>query len=265
MNDLPIDYASLVGAWCSSVLYGVNSINLLVRRRWWLLLGSATLQFIISTIHIAAVLRSMIEGFIWLKNPNLAVLYWRDQGRLVNVVKEAATITNCLACDTILLWRLYVIWNKSVKVSVPPAIMVLVFGVCGYITIYYLSTHPIQPESIETLYRWLRASYSLSLATQLSVTTMIVTRIWWMSKRTGSWKSSTTSKPYVGIIWMIVESGAISAMTSTLFLAFFNTAVMVSIILGDSLGQISAIAPALLLFRIGLDAEVSTDVHESLL
>ncbi|KAK0209921.1 hypothetical protein IW262DRAFT_1486356 [Armillaria fumosa] len=252
MNDLPIDYASLVGAWCSSVLYGVK-----------LLLGSATLQFIISTIHIAAVLRSMIEGFIWLKNPNLAVLYWRDQGRLVNVVKEAATITNCLACDTILLWRLYVIWNKSVKVSVPPAIMVLVFGVCGYITIYYLSTHPIQPESIETLYRWLRASYSLSLATQLSVTTMIVTRIWWMSKRTGSWKSSTTSKPYVGIIWMIVESGAISAMTSTLFLAFFNTAVMVSIILGDSLGQISAIAPALLLFRIGLDAEFSFRLPQS--
>ncbi|KAK0481064.1 hypothetical protein EDD18DRAFT_1363299 [Armillaria luteobubalina] len=256
MNDLPIDYASLIGAWCSSVLYGVNCINLLVRRRWWLLLGSATLQFIISTIHISAVLRSMIEGFIWLKNPELALFYWANQGRLVNVLKEAATITNCLACDTIMLWRLYVIWNKSVKVSLPPATMIIIFGICGYITIYHLSTHPIQPESIETLYRWLQASYSLSLATQLSVTTMIAARIWWMSQRAGSCKSSTTSKSYMDIIWMIVESGAISAMTSTLFLAFFNTAVMISIILGDSLGQISAIAPALLLFRIGLDAEL---------
>ncbi|PBK62037.1 hypothetical protein ARMSODRAFT_1025166 [Armillaria solidipes] len=79
MNNLPLDYASLIGAWCSSVLYGVNCVNLLVRCRWWLLLGSATLQFIISTIHIAAVLRSMIEGFIWLKNPNGAVLYWGNQ------------------------------------------------------------------------------------------------------------------------------------------------------------------------------------------
>ncbi|PBK79559.1 hypothetical protein ARMGADRAFT_1003626 [Armillaria gallica] len=269
MNDLPIDYASLIGAWCSSVLYGsfmvlyFSCVNLLVRRRWWLLLGSATLQFIISTIHIAAVLRSMVEGFIWLKNPSGAVLYWGNQARLVNVLKEAATITNCLACDTIMLWRLYVIWNKSVKVSVPPAIMVLAFGVCGYITIYHLSTLSLQPESIQALYRWLQASYSLSLATQLSVTTMIVARIWWMSKRTGSWKTSPTSKPYVDIIWMIVESGAISAITSTLFLAFFNTEAATSVILGDSLGQISAIAPALLLFRIGLDAEVSTDVHES--
>ncbi|KAK0226845.1 hypothetical protein EDD85DRAFT_164621 [Armillaria nabsnona] len=269
MNDLPIDYASLIGAWCSSMLYGINMVlyfscvNLLVRRRWWVLLGSATLQFIISTIHIAAVLRSMIEGFIWLKNPTGAVFYWENQARLVNVLKEAATITNCLACDTITLWRLYVIWNKSVKVSVPPAIMVLAFGACGYITIYHLSTLSLQPESLQTLYRWLQASYSLSLATQLSVTTMIVARIWQMSKRTGSWKTGPTSKPYVDIIWMIVESGAISAMTSTLFLVFFNTEAATSIILGDSLGQISAIAPALLLFRIGLDAEVNTDVHES--
>ncbi len=92
------------------VLY-FSCVNLLVRRRWWyasfqlrilnllsffyrLLLGSATLQFIISTIHIAAVLRSMIEGFIWLKNPNGALLYWGNQARLVNVLKEAATITN---------------------------------------------------------------------------------------------------------------------------------------------------------------------------
>ncbi|KAK0209670.1 hypothetical protein IW262DRAFT_1468649 [Armillaria fumosa] len=211
-----------------------------------------------STIHIAAVLRSMIEGFIWLKNPNDSILYWGNQARLVNVLKEASTITNCLMCDTVMLWRLYVIWNKSVK-----AIMVLAFGICGYITIYHLSTLSLQPESIQTLYRWLQASYSLSLATQLSVTIMIVVRIWRMSKRTGSWKNSPSSKPYVDIIWMIVESGAISAMTSTLFLAFFNTEAAISVILGDSLGQISAIAPALLLFRIGLDVEMSTDVHES--
>ncbi|PBK86021.1 hypothetical protein ARMGADRAFT_1087046 [Armillaria gallica] len=248
MNDLPIEYASLIGAWCSSVLYGVNMVlyfscvNLLVRRCWWLLLGSATLQFIISTIHIAAVLRSMIEGFIWLKNPTGTVLYWGNQARLVNVLKETATITNCIACDTIMLWRLYLIWNKSVKVSVPPAIMVLAFGVCGDITIYRLSSLSLQPEYIQTLDRWLQASYSLSLATQLSVTTMIVARIWWMSKGTGSWKTSPTSKPYMDIIWMVVESGAISAMTSTLFLAFFNTEATISIILGDSLGHISAIA-----------------------
>ncbi|KAK0190134.1 hypothetical protein F5146DRAFT_1139682 [Armillaria mellea] len=270
MTDFPVDYASLVGGWCSSVLYGVNlvlyfsCVNLLVRRRWRVLLGSATLQFIVSTIHIAAVLRSMIEGFIWLKNPNDAVLYWGNQARLVNVLQETATITNCLACDAIMLWRLHAIWNRSVKVSVPPAIMVLAFGVCGYTSIYHLSSLSLQPESMQALYRWLQASYSLSLATQLSVTTMIVVRIWWLSTRLGSRKMSPISKPYVDIIWMIVESGAISASTSTLFLVFFNTEATISVILGDALGQISAIAPALLIFRIGLDAEPAAGVLSSI-
>ncbi|PBK79546.1 hypothetical protein ARMGADRAFT_1093028 [Armillaria gallica] len=268
MKSLPVDYASLVGVWCSTVLYGVNlvlyfsCVNLLIRRRWWILLGTATLQFIISTIHIAAGLRSIIEGFVLLKDPNGSILYWEDNSRLVNVLQETATITNCIACDTIMLWRLYVIWNKSVRMSVPPAAMVLAFGVCGYISIYHLSSMDPRQESMQNIYRWLQASYSLSLATQLSVTTMIVARIWWLSQRAGAWKSGPTSKPSMGIIWMIVESGAISAITSTLFLAFFNTDAKISIILADSLGQISAIAPSLILFRVALDTEVRKSVYE---
>ncbi|PBK62091.1 hypothetical protein ARMSODRAFT_1025211 [Armillaria solidipes] len=286
MKSLPVDYASLVGVWCGTVLYGVNlvlyfsCVNLLIRRRWWLLLGSATFQFIISTIHIAAGLHSLIEGFIWSKDTNGAVFFWGNQARLVDILQESATITNCIACDAIMLWRLYVIWNKSVKVSVPPAAMVLAFGgqcsllaifapvllltfkVCGYISIYQLSCIDSRPESMQILYRWLQASYSLSLATQLSVTTMIVVRIWWLSQRVGAWKPAATSKPSTGIIWMIVESGAISAITSTLFLAFFNTDANISIILANSLGQISAIAPALILFRVALDTEVRKNVYE---
>ncbi|KAK0472939.1 hypothetical protein IW261DRAFT_1660039 [Armillaria novae-zelandiae] len=269
MKSLPVDYTSLVGVWCSTVLYGVNlvlyfsCVNLLIRRRWWILLSSATFQFIISTTHIAACLRSEIEGFIWLKDPNRAILYWENNARMVNILQETAVITNCIACDAIMLWRLYVIWNKSLKVSVPPAIMVLAFSFCGYISIYQISCMDSRPESVGILYRWLQASYSLSLATQLSVTSMIVSRIWWLSQRAGAWKPSSTSKLSTSIIWMIVESGAISAITSTLFLAFFIVDPTTSIILADSLGQISAIAPSLILFRVALETEVRNNVNDT--
>ncbi|KAK0458303.1 uncharacterized protein EV420DRAFT_1544872, partial [Desarmillaria tabescens] len=257
MNDLPSDYTSLVGVWCSSVLYGTlvlyfSCVNLLIKRRWWFLLGCATFQFIVSTIHITAGLRSLIEGFIWLKDPEGSIAYWDNQTRWVNVMQEAAAITNCIACDAIMIWRLYVVWNKSVKVSVLPVL-------CGYTSIYLDSSLDLQPESIQVLYRWLQASYSLSLATQLSTTTLIAARIWWVSRRTRSWRASTAAKSYMDIIWMIVESGAISAITSTLFLAFFNTLGSISIIIGDSLGQISAIAPSLIIYRVGLDAQVKID------
>ncbi|KAK0472975.1 hypothetical protein IW261DRAFT_1660085 [Armillaria novae-zelandiae] len=284
MKSLPADYASLVGVWCGTVLYGVNLIlyfscvNLLIRRRWWCDLLPK--KFIVSTIHIAACLRSTIEGFIWLKDSSVAMLYWENQARLVNIFQETATLTNCIACDTIMLWRLYVIWNKNMKVSVPPAFLVLgfacecsplpifapvlllTFEVCGYSSIYQLSCTDSRPESIQILYGWLQASYSLSLATQLSVTAMIAFRIWWLSQRTGAWKPGSASKLSTRIIWMIVESGAISAITSTLFLTFFNVDPTISIILADSLGQISAIAPSLILFRVALETEVRNSVND---
>ncbi|KAK0211607.1 hypothetical protein IW262DRAFT_349992 [Armillaria fumosa] len=269
MQDLPVDLASLVGLWCTTVLYGIHivlylsCVSLLTRRRW-ILLGSATVQFVISTVHIAAGLRSLIEAFIWLKAPNGSTEYWNNQTRFVNVLQESATITNCIVGDVVLLWRLYVIWDKSLIVSLFPAFMVLAFGVCGYITIYHLSNLiAFNPESVHTLYRWLQASWSLSLATQICVTGLIVARIWWMTRRTGSWQLSRKSQPYMDVIWMIVESGAISAFTSTLFLVFFNLKPQISIILGDSLGQISAIAPALIIFRVGLGAKVKTESLDS--
>ncbi|KAK0211371.1 hypothetical protein DFS33DRAFT_374419 [Desarmillaria ectypa] len=271
MQDLPVDLASLVGLWCTSVLYGIHlvlylsCVSLLARRRW-ILLGSATIQFVVSTVHIAAGLRSLIEAFIWLKDPNGSTEYWNNQTRFVNVLQESATITNCIVGDVVLLWRLYVIWDKSLIVSLFPALMVLAFGVCGYITIYHLSSLiAFNPESVHALFRWLQASWSLSLATQICVTALIVARIWWMTRRTGSWQLSQKSQPYMDVIWMIVESGAISAFTSTLFLVFFNLKPQISIILGDSLGQISAIAPALIIFRVGLGlgAKVKTESLDS--
>ncbi|KAK0491872.1 hypothetical protein EDD18DRAFT_529258 [Armillaria luteobubalina] len=149
--------------------------------------------------------------------------------------------------------------NFLLSADVLQAIMVLAFGLCGYVSIYQISCMDSRPESAQILYRWLQASYSLSLATQLSVTTMIVSRIWWLSQRARAWKPGSSAKPS-SIIWMIVESGAISAITSTLFLAFFNADPKISIILADSLGQISAIAPSLILFRVALDREVRNNV-----
>ncbi|KAK0432445.1 hypothetical protein EV421DRAFT_1910945 [Armillaria borealis] len=232
MKSLPVDYASLVGVWCSTVLYGVNlvlyfsCVNLLIRRRWWILLGSATLQFIISTIHIAAGLRSIIEGFIWLKDPNGSILYWENNTRLVNVPPG-----DC--------------HNHELHCSVRTS--------CCY-DLRHSAASPYKYAAT-----FLYITYQ---PTQLSVTTMIVARIWWLSRRVGAWKPGPTSKPSTSIIWMIVESGAISAITSTLFLAFFNTDAKISIILADSLGQISAIAPALILFRVALDTEVRKNVYE---
>ncbi|PBK67025.1 hypothetical protein ARMSODRAFT_335777 [Armillaria solidipes] len=198
MIALTPNLAALVGLWCATVLYGVNLIlyfccvHVIMRRRAstsWVLVGGATLQFILSTVHIAAGLRSMIEGFIWSNElPGGSYYYWENMTRAVYILQQAATVTNCLVGDTILIWRLYIIWNKKVFICLFPAPVVLAFGVCGYISIYRLSHLSLLLDvyTVNDILNWLQATWSFSLATQILVTTLIATRIWWVSRQVAS-------------------------------------------------------------------------------
>ncbi|SJK99453.1 uncharacterized protein ARMOST_02754 [Armillaria ostoyae] len=263
MKALAPDLAALVGLWCATVLYGVNLIlyfccvHVLTRRRTsttWVLLGGATVQFILSTVHIAAGLRSMVEGFIWSNEvPGGSYHYWENMTRAVYILQEAATVTNCLIGDTILIWRLYVIWNKKIFICLFPVSLVLAFGVCGYISIYRLSHLSLSDvHTVNDILNWLQATWSLSLATQILVTTLIATRIWLLSRQALARPSGKQSNPYMTVIWTVVESGAIYTFTATLMLAFFTQRSQVSTVMGDALGQISAIVPALIIVRAGL-------------
>ncbi|KAK0470344.1 uncharacterized protein EV420DRAFT_1634769 [Desarmillaria tabescens] len=281
MKALAPDLAALAGLWCATVLYGVNlvlyfcCVHVLIRRRTstsWVLLGGATVQFIISTVHIAAGLRSMIEGFIWSnKVPGGSYYYWEDMTRTVYILQEAATVTNCLIGDTILIWRLYVIWDKKILVCLFPVSVVLAFSVCGYISIYHLShlsLSDVQAElqTVDDILNWLQATWSLSLATQILVTTLIATRIWWVSKQALARASGKRSNPYMTVIRTVIESGAIYALTAALMLAFFTQRSQASTVMADALGQISAMVPALIIVRAGLgysQTGLSTDRRES--
>ena len=110
--------------------------------------------------------------------------------------------------------------------------------VTGYVSIHKLtSVNPLDPSSVNGLLIWLKATWSLSLATQLGVTLLIASRIWWVSRfaRKGKDVESTI---YLKIVWTLVESGALYAFTAILLLAFFNSQAHVGTIIGDALGQI---------------------------
>ncbi|PBK93852.1 hypothetical protein ARMGADRAFT_1062676 [Armillaria gallica] len=190
-------------------------------------------------------LRSMIEGFIWSNElPGGSHHYWENMTRAVYILQQAVTVTN-----------------------VP---VVLAFGVCGYISIYRLSHLSLLLDvyTVNDILNWLQATWSCSLATQILVTTLIATRIWWVSRQAASDRpSGKQSNMYMTVIWTVVESGAIYAFTATLMLDFFTQRSEVSTVMADALGQISAIVPALIIVRAGLgysQTGLSTDLRSPL-
>lgn len=76
--------------------------------------------------------------------------------------------------------------------------------------------------------------WSLSLGTQIISTSLIAGRIWWHAKR-----NSVSKSRYISLIAIIVESGAIFALSTVFLLAFFDLQVLAAGILSDMSAQIA--------------------------
>lgn len=84
-----------------------------------------------------------------------------------------------------------------------------------------------------TFYKLSVAGFSLSLAIQVTATTLIV----WKIAVNTIWSSMTSHKEHLAVIWIIVESGAILTVTTivlcTLYLLEMNTGQIMSNIMGQ--------------------------------
>ncbi len=90
--------------------------------------------------------------------------------------------------------------------------------------------------------KYLLASWSLSIATQVVATCLIAFRIWSYSATIPAHVVATTGKErpnYLAIVWIIVESGLIYTVSTIILLVFFELNSQASNIIGKALGQIS--------------------------
>ncbi|KAF8891393.1 hypothetical protein BD779DRAFT_1784783 [Infundibulicybe gibba] len=262
IKDISADLAGLVGMWCTSVLYGVNivmyftCVYVLLKRKSkglggvWVLLGSTTLQFILSTVYVAVALRMAIESFIWLTAaPGAAAAYWADPSKPILAVSKGVYITNTLIGDTILVWRLYVVWGGKYYIHVFPAVMLVGTAVSGYISVAHLA-HLTSVDALFLVAKTLLVTWSLTIATQVSASALIAGRIWWISRQPASATHlAHRSRP---IIWMIIESGAIYTISTIILLILFDLKTQAGSIIADITLQIGAIIPTAIIVRVGL-------------
>ncbi|KAF8178484.1 hypothetical protein BJ912DRAFT_1063133 [Pholiota molesta] len=252
--------AGLVSNWCTTLLYGITlvvystCVYVLFQRReerlrstTWILFCTATLQFILSTIYVAFALRLLIEGFIWaVDTPEGTLGYWINPSIRAQVVSKAVYITNSIVGDSVLVWRVYVVWGKNLYACVLPMLLVCGTTVTGYISIKLLSA--ITLNSLNSLFaigKWVLATWSLSIATQIISTGLIAGKIWWHARRISGSKAQ-----YLSVIAIVVESGAIYTVATIFLLAFFDIKTQAGAIIGDMTAQIATIVPTLIILRV---------------
>jgi hypothetical protein len=153
-----------------------------------------------------------------------------------------------------LIWRLWIIWNRNFWYCFPFIVLCIASGVTGYTALGNLaSLTPSDTVFLSRVHNWLVATWVLSVATQFGATLLIGYQIW----KSTQWNNSRGLRASrFGILWILVESGALYSVTTLFLLGFSST--NTGAIFAASLGQISALVPTLIIVRAGLKSSASS-------
>ncbi|KAF8260605.1 hypothetical protein EI94DRAFT_1706178 [Lactarius quietus] len=214
----------------------------------------SSIQFALATGHVITLLVQLIRAFIGaagtLDGPSLYLL---DQSTPEHVAQEVLFITNSLIGDAILIWRLWVIWNRNFWLCFPFIILCIATGVTGYTALGHLAAlTPSDTVFLARVHNWLIATWALSMATQFGATLLIGYQFW----RSIKWNAKGIRSSRIAVLWILVESGALYSVMTIFLLGFSST--NTGAIFAAALGQISALAPMLIIVRAGLKSSGSS-------
>lgn len=213
----------------------------------------SSVQFALATGHVITLLVQLIRAFIGaagtLDGPSLYLL---DQSTPEHVAQEVLYITNSLIGDAILIWRLWIIWGRNNWLCVPFIVLCIATGVSGYTALAHLARlNSTGSVFLTRVHNWLISTWVLSLATQLGATLLIGYKFW----KSIRWHTKGIRASRLSILWILVESGALYSVTTLFLLGFSST--NTGAIFAAALGQISALAPTLIIVRAGLKSSGS--------
>lgn len=265
----PYNAIYLVTLWIEAVFWGMNCIVFIgaiwiifwrhnSSRSQWMLGSTSILLFLIVTAHVALSLRELLEAFIYIPDPAPPFydsLYWLGETTPIDVTKTI--LYDCAAWiqNTVLIWRLYVVWDRSrtlliVMLVVDLAHMAVAFAVTA------IASAPGADLYSGTIQNMGIAALTSDLVVNFSVTAAIAGRLWYMGKKVSSISSSAGVSPgqdaYVAATFVIVESGVLYKSVTVAMLVLYLVGSPVALSTTNISTQLSALTPLMIIVRVGL-------------
>ncbi|KAG2350750.1 hypothetical protein BDR05DRAFT_1054816 [Suillus weaverae] len=145
---IPMDAAALLGLFLETLLYGVFltlywfTLFILLKKtgiQRRLLLPVATLLLCIATAHLILDFVRALEAFVFKVDTIGASDYYSNFGSQLFVASTALCIMQTILADAIVVWRCYVLNDRSLLVAIPGCIMLLGSVATGYYGVGSLS------------------------------------------------------------------------------------------------------------------------------
>ncbi|KAK7472403.1 hypothetical protein VKT23_000517 [Stygiomarasmius scandens] len=264
MAPIALDRAYLTAIWLETLFYGIN-LSLFVsylfitkfkrhgRPLHKLIFLTAISMFLLSTTHVSLGFARLIEGFVVLRDqPGGPGAFFSDVSIPANVAKVTIHTVNSILGDGIMVWRCYNVWNRSWLMSIAPILLIIASAVCGFGQAYiFANAKTIHTAFGTQLARWNGSLFSLSLATNIVVTSLIGFRIWYMSREYASFDVPSTVR-YRRIMLIIVESGAVYSSALIIEITLYFLGNNAFYIIYDPIAQLTAIVPTTIIVLTSL-------------
>ncbi|KAJ3720725.1 hypothetical protein DFJ43DRAFT_1004861 [Lentinula guzmanii] len=274
--DFPVDTAQIVALFMESVTYGVFLTTFMMclhgllyspTHRFHLkpyfkvnyrMLIAAYLMFIFASLDVAFGLCHNINAFVTMNGngsgngPENAEKVFGDMGNWLNVMKFVDYVVQTFVGDTILIYRCYLVWDRTWYVIIPSVLLCLAETVCGCM-VAVIEASPESGGSLNssTISPFITSMLSITLATTILTTSLIVYRLWNVQSHSQTLLHFQQERKldFGHSIYVMVESGLLYTLSLVILFAVYITSSNAELGVSDSVVQIIGITFNMIIIR----------------
>ncbi|KAJ7148000.1 hypothetical protein C8R46DRAFT_540305 [Mycena filopes] len=257
MQDLAIDRASFIALVIETLNIGISSTlcaftaQLILRKAGGNynrhLLATLGLIWLLCVVHWIIDIVRASQAFI--DSPD-AVAYFSLVSNQLEAAKDGVYITVTLVADHFMIYRLFVVWNRSWPMVILPILLWFGGAVSGYTVTHMLLLAGNGDLFIPTLAPWALTFFAMSLSLNVLCTLLIAARILWTDYQVRTMRAGDSYMRTATTV--LIESAALYSLSLTVLLVLYDLNLNSQYILLDWTTSLIGIAFSLIIYRLAM-------------
>jgi len=224
-------------------------------------------MYLLSATHLIFNLIEVLEAIKLAETRTLEDAAAAVQSHATVPAQEFINVTNAILADSVLIWRVWIVWGRRYVVVAVPSLLLCGTVVTGYQFAHAFLTQP-NGASIFTggVIKFAPAAAALTLCTNILCTSLIAGRIWYMQRKILKAMGPAdrdARRPYTKVLLMVLESGAVISATWLVILAVFPTESNALYIVYDGSAQITGMVPTIIILFTYLNLTIGNSTEET--
>ncbi|KAF6764742.1 hypothetical protein DFP72DRAFT_799055 [Ephemerocybe angulata] len=252
-------YGALVMLFCQ--LFQAMALRPKRGRTFYGLIAYSTPIFILATVAVGG--RFRFSEKVYIENRTFpegpTAWYASNSGQWENVMTMASNIVLPWIGDTLMIYRLYVLWNRRLWILILPCLIYLA-DVALSIPFLMAVARPHDPTWGDHLPKYTTAYCSLGTSFNLLVTILITTRLYMLRHKAEQVMGKVPSILYTAPCTTFVESGAFVSLWQLCYIISFARGSWIKDVFLQPASQISAITRIMIVVRMAQNTAWSKDI-----